>query len=297
MTKNTPLLAFQLYQQAFTAHLRNPENDHNEADIAHVLHKQLRGVPAKRLKVYEEIVYTNISEALCACFPVASRILEPDAWHDVMRGFLSMHSASSPFFREIPAEFLSYLKQVTINKPKRLPAFILSLCHYEWLELAASTYHKSVPAEETDALDFKSQAIFDKKLIFSSSVYLCHYDYAVHAISPDNVPTQTTPTQILIYCDADFKVQFLLLNPVTLFLLYLLRGETKHWSHHVIDTLKLQPTVQTPYTIGDALLVVANTMPGFTLDKVMSFGLTLLMQLHQQGVIIGAAFLEAHDTD
>ena len=98
MTNDTPY--FQRYQQAFTAYIRDPLQQPRPA-----------GVAAKRMNVYKEIVFNNLFESVSACFPVAQKVLGKRAWLALVRRFFRDHSANSPIFRQIPEEFVIYLKK------------------------------------------------------------------------------------------------------------------------------------------------------------------------------------------
>ena len=64
MAAEAGLPAFQRYQLAFTGHIRNPQ-----------LNKRPRGVEARRMKVYNELVFNNLESFLLACFPVLRKVL------------------------------------------------------------------------------------------------------------------------------------------------------------------------------------------------------------------------------
>ena len=71
------LPSFQRYQLAFTARLRDPENQ-----------PPLTGVPDERMAVYEEIVFNNLFESVSACFPVASKVLGKRKWLKLNQAFM-----------------------------------------------------------------------------------------------------------------------------------------------------------------------------------------------------------------
>ncbi|HNZ57140.1 MAG TPA: putative DNA-binding domain-containing protein [Methylophilaceae bacterium] len=96
-----PLPAFQAYQRQFTQHIRDPKNQPQPANV-----------PAKRMAIYTEIVYNNIEGTLASCFPVTKKILSVRRWQQLVRGFMAHHQASTPFFREIPEQFLMHLENV-----------------------------------------------------------------------------------------------------------------------------------------------------------------------------------------
>ncbi len=279
MTDKEDLKAFQRYQQAFTAHLRNPN----------VTSAALADIPTEGLSVYEDIVFTNLFEAVSACFPVAKEVLGSAVWRHLIRSFMAEHSATSPLFREIPAEFLKYLATLKELQHHDLPAFIFNLCHYEWAELAAGTYNQtlSVNTHLIERLDIKPESILDTYVVFASGLVLCNYDFAVHTISPDNLPNAETQTQLLVYCDNHFKVQFLLLNPITLRLLQLLHGGANQKHTVLMAHSNAINTTEKPLTMRDALLKITEALPDTPPEIVNAFGLDFLEKLQTDGIILG----------
>ena len=90
--------SLQRYQYAFTAHIRDPRNNPRPA-----------GVPARRMKVYNELLYNNLEGFLLACFPVSRRILGKARWGRLVRAFFAGHRCRTPFFRQIPEELVQWL--------------------------------------------------------------------------------------------------------------------------------------------------------------------------------------------
>ena len=93
------MLAFQKYQLEFTAHIRNPGANKKPAQVKDA-----------RMAVYREIVFNNIFGSVSACFPVCKSILNARAWKKLVREFFAQHQATTPIFREIPQQFLQFLK-------------------------------------------------------------------------------------------------------------------------------------------------------------------------------------------
>jgi uncharacterized protein len=94
MQAKADLPLFQQYQFAFASHIRNPR-----------LHKRPKGVEARRMKVYNELLYNNLEGFLQACFPVLRKVLGKRKWTSLVRDFFSAHRCHTPFFRQIPDEF------------------------------------------------------------------------------------------------------------------------------------------------------------------------------------------------
>jgi hypothetical protein len=113
-------MTFQAFQRAFTAHIRDPRGQ-----------PRPRGVPARRMKVYNELLFNNVEGFLLACFPVCRAILGKRRWRRLARDFFRDHVCHTPYFRQIPEEFLKYL-QDEWPAPRDYPAFLPELAHYEW---------------------------------------------------------------------------------------------------------------------------------------------------------------------
>jgi hypothetical protein len=250
MTKEIP--SFQQYQQAFTAHIRDPRNQ-----------PRPKNVKAKGMNVYKEIVFNNLFESVSACFPVAQNVIGKRAWLKLVRGFLREHSSSTPIFRKIPEEFLAYLSNMNALAPESFPPYLTSLCHYEWVELLVSTM-----ADEADKRVIN--AIGDLRLnqpIFAHTMQLLNYEYAVQKISPRYKPTEKVNTQLLIYRNADFEVKFIELNTVTYRLIEILKQEKAYCEQ--------------------ALTMLAKEINQPQTESIIQFGLAILEDLRSQGVILG----------
>ncbi len=253
MTKNLPLPSFQVYQRAFTQHLR-------DATLP-----TPSGIIKKRMAVYQEIVFNNLFQAVSACYPVAQKVVGKRKWQTLIKEFFKNHAANSPFFKDIPAEFLAFL---TKNEPENglnLPEYFLSLCHYEWVELALTAQENDDllnVSKKTNPADF-----LDFTPIFISEMFLLNYDYAVHQISERNKPKAKQPTYLLVYRNTEFNVKFVVLNQTTFTLLSLLKNET--------------------LTGQAALLEIAQQLQHPNPDEIINFGVNFLNDFYQQGIIIG----------
>lgn len=245
--------SFQRYQLAFTAHIRDP------------LHQpRPQGVAASGMAVYNEIVFNNLFASVSACFPVAQKVIGKRAWLKLIRAFLREHAANTPIFRKIPEEFLSFLADSTSNRPPLLPSYLLSLCHYEWIELLVASIE--APKLDDEAINRQGDLLTEQP-VFTPTMQLLSYDYAVHKISPRNKPKQQLSTQLLVYRNVEDEVKFIALNSITFRLLSLLR--------------------QNKSTGKQALTLITNVMHTDSPEKIIQFGLQALEDLKNLGVIIG----------
>ncbi len=248
----TELPSFQRYQLAFTARLRDPQNN-----------PVMKGVPHERMAVYEEIVFNNLFESVSACFPVARKLLGKRKWLKLNQAFMRDYSANNPLFRKIPEQFLQFLDTASPTLQELLPPYFTSLCHYEWIELLVA----SIPGT-ADLKNIQPDGDLSKsKPVFSPTMQLLNYDYAVHKISPRNKPKKPEGTQLLVYRDTGDNVKFIELNAITYRLISLLQNKT--------------------ITGKQALTLVAKELQHPQPESIIEFGLSILGDLRDKRVIIG----------
>jgi uncharacterized protein len=204
MNKPAALPEFQRYQLAFTAHIRDPG-----------VHPRPPGVEARRMKVYTELLYNNIEGFLLACFPVLRQVLGSRKWARLVRAFFGTHRSHTPYFRQIPDEFVQFL-QNEWTPPEGYPPFMLALAHYEWIELVLSVSNRSAD-REVDA----SGDLLDSVPLLNPLLANLRYDWPVQRIAPRR-RIQPAETFLLVFRDAGDEVQFSEINAFTARLLTLL---------------------------------------------------------------------------
>jgi hypothetical protein len=212
VAEKSDLPAFQQYQFAFSSHIRNPQ-----------LNKRPRGVEARRMKIYNELLYNNLEGFLLACFPVLRKVLGQRKWAKLVRDFFSTHRCHTPFFRQIPDEFVHYLKNVR-GENSDDPGFLQDLAHYEWLELMLTVSNKEI----NFALIDPQGDLMSGKPALNPLLSLQSYAYPVHRISPrfKPKPEQKEETHFVVLRNTEDEVKFVLLNPVSMRLLVLLQGHS-----------------------------------------------------------------------
>jgi hypothetical protein len=208
MNKPAALPEFQRYQLAFTAHLRDPQ-----------VNPRPPGVAARRMKVYNQLLFNNIEGFLLACFPVLRRVLGTRKWAKLVRAFFSTHRSRTPYFRQIPDEFIQFL-QNEWTPPEGYPPFLLALAHYEWIELVLSVSNRS----SDRAIDAAGNLMAGVPLLNPVLANL-RYDWPVHRIAPRR-KVKPAETWLLVFRDADDRVQFSEINAFTARLLTLLEAGT-----------------------------------------------------------------------
>lgn len=208
MNKPAALPEFQRYQFAFTAHIRDPQ-----------AHPRPAGVEARRMKVYTELLYNNVEGFLLSCFPVIRQVLGARRWTKLVHAFFATHRSHTPYFRQIPDEFIQYL-QGEWDAGEDYPPYTLALAHYEWIELVLSVSNRSADREVDTTGD-----LLDGVPVPNPVLANLRYDWPVQRIAPRR-KVQPAETFLLVFRDAEDAIQFSEINAFTARLLALLEPAT-----------------------------------------------------------------------
>lgn len=208
MNKSPALPEFQRYQYDFTAHIRDPG-----------AHPRPPGVEARRMKIYTALLYNNVEGFLLTCFPVLRSILGVRKWSRLVRAFFSTHRSHTPYFRQIPDEFVQFL-QNEWDRPEGYPPYLLALAHYEWIELVLSVSNK----DSGGAVDASGDLI-EGVPVLNPVLANLRYDWPVHRIAPRR-KIMPAETHLLVFRDAADQVAFTEINAFTARLLTLLASGT-----------------------------------------------------------------------
>lgn len=201
---NAPL-PFQEFQYAFAQHIRSPRHAPRPA-----------GVPQRRMQIYNELLYNNLVGFLDACFPVSRKLLGERRWARLGKAFFAQWRSLTPYFREIPREFLRWLMEN--DSPVALPPFMIELMHYEWVELAVDVMEAPLHAD----VDAQGDLLAGRPVVNPALMNLS-YQWPVHRIGPTWRPRKPKPTQLLVLRNNEDKVRFIELNPLSSRLLALLQ--------------------------------------------------------------------------
>ncbi|WP_240223521.1 DNA-binding domain-containing protein [Rheinheimera hassiensis] len=200
-------MQFQQIQQAFIAHIKDPE--HQSAPV---------GIEDRRMAIYRELVFNNVEGFIASAFPVLKSLYKDADWQALVRQFFIQYQCSSPYFLHIAEHFLHYLQQDYVATVQD-PAFMLELAHYEWAELYLAT--KQLPKPETLLTPEQVTLV---PLYLSSLAMVLAYPYAVHQICADYQPDAAGEIQYyLLYRNAADDVKFVLINQLTAALLQTLQ--------------------------------------------------------------------------
>lgn len=196
---------FQDKQYAFAAHIRDPENTVAPA-----------GIEDRRMRIYRELFFNNLRNLLATFFPVIRKIVSDEQWRHIIREFMKLHRAKTPYFLQLPEEFLAFLQNDYRTLDEDYP-FITELAHYEYADLALR-----VSTEENDLSGVDPHGDLKTNVpVKSVLAWAFAYHYPVHRISEDYLPTEATeqPSYLALFRRSDDKVSFLELNAVSAALL------------------------------------------------------------------------------
>jgi len=196
---------FQDKQYAFAAHIRDPANT-----VAP------DGIEDRRMAIYRGLFFNNLHNLLGTFFPVLRKISSDDHWRHFIREFMKIHRAKTPYFLELPEEFLAFLQNEYQTLDDDFP-FLTELAHYEYAELALR-----VSTDENDMTGVDPDGdLLTATPVKSVLAWAFAYHYPVHRITKEFLPSEPTeqPTYLAIYRSSDDKVRFLELNAVTAALL------------------------------------------------------------------------------
>ncbi|MBU1691803.1 MAG: putative DNA-binding domain-containing protein [Gammaproteobacteria bacterium] len=240
---------FQQFQHAFARHIRDPRHA-----------PRPDGVPARSMAVYNELLFNNVCGFLDTCFPVCRTLLGEARWRRLNRTFFRDWPSHTPWFREIPREFVRYLSAPMTRQP--LPRWFAELAHYEWAELAVDVMEAPIPAHDPKG------DLLVRPVELNPTLLNLAYAWPVHRIGPGYRPRKPQPSYLVVYRDADEAVQFTEINAVTARLLALLAAA--------------------PSSGETALHQIAGELQHPDQEQLILFGAALLDELRDQGIILGA---------
>jgi uncharacterized protein len=258
-------MTFTDYQAAFAARIRDPK-----------LAARPPGAPAKRMRVYEELLFNNLESFLLSGYPVTRKLLGKRVWRQTVQRFFVEHRSHSPLFRDIPKAFLDWMRASGASPFPSLP-FLPEFMHYEWLEL-----NVSITPEQVDpaAIDAQGDLLRGRPALHPTARLAC-YAYPVHQIGPRFKPAADGQTwcYLLFRTEAlgsddaagQDDVRFILLNPLSAQLIALLRDQQPSGSE-ALAHLAAHQAAQNDPTHYEAFI---------------QFGGELLRDLRAQGALLG----------
>lgn len=247
---------FQSLQRRFAAHLRNPETNAPPA-----------GIEERRLAIYRNLFFNNVNGFITQGFPVLHSLLDAERWQRLVRAFFDQHACQTPYFLEIPQEFVSFLASGQ-GQEEGDPPFLLELAHYEWMELVldAST-------EEFPKTGFHPEGDLLRAIPQLSPLHVVlSYQYPVHEICVDFQPQTPLPQPLwlLVYRDREDLVRFMEINAPTARLLQLIEENPDSTGFEVVAQL-------------------ADEMQFADVEKLSAFARDILLQMHKRDILVGAS--------
>jgi len=241
-------------QRRFAAHLRDPATA-----------PAPEGIEDRRLQVYRELFFDNISDSLAGTFPVLCEILGPGRWARLVRDFYRDYRCHTPLFLEIPREFLNYLGEEREVQPGD-PAFLYELAHYEWVELALAVDEHELAMVAADA----SGDLLDGVPVLSPLAWPLAYRFPVHRLGPDHQPSDPPdePSFYIARRDRRDEVGVIQVNAVTL---------------RLVERLQQDPELTGRTHLG----ALADELPQLERQAVLSGGEAALQEMLEADVVLG----------
>lgn len=239
---------FQDYQAQFAAYIRNPEKN-----------SLPENVKPERMAMYRELFFNNINGFLTANFPVLHDLFSPQDWINLVQDFFEHHVCTTPYFSEIPEEFLAYLQNERQN-PSDF-SFLFELAHYEWVEMALSISHAQFEKMPCDNLT-------TAKLKLSPLACVLAYQFPVQKICAAFIPVESLqPTFLTVYRNEHDAVQFLEITPLTFQLLQLIENSPEQ-------------------TMEFYICALSETIPEIALEVLKEKGEEILQDFVRRSVVV-----------
>ncbi len=245
---------FHEIQYAFARHIRDPENNPPPADAED-----------RRMAIYRDLFFNNIRSLISQAFPILKKLHNDEKWNSLVRQFMIRHEAHTPYFLEMPNEFLVFLQDEYEPAEDDFP-FLIELAHYEWVELALSVSDES---NGTGGINPDGD-LLDGIPVKSKLAWLFAYQFPVHRISMDYIPTEPgEQNTFLALCrKVDDSMDFMALNPVTARLLELIETNQSDTGRQLLSRLAAE--IRFPDT-----------------DKLIEHGQEAMQQMRDAEIIIG----------
>lgn len=178
-------------------------------------------VKPERMQMYRSLFFNNVESFLSSNFPVLRKIFTDAQWQHLAQDFFARHPCTSPYFSEIPEEFIAYLQNERVANIDDYP-FLLELAHYEWVEMALS-----IAQEELAETEVQQIANLQQTLRLSPLVWILAYQFPVHKISPDYLPLKLPeqPSYLAVYRNTEDQVNFIELSAMSYYLLHTLQEQ------------------------------------------------------------------------
>ena len=241
---------FKSKQHEFAAYIRDPENNPAPADVKE-----------QRMAMYRELFFNNIEGFLSGNFPVLRKILDDRQWLALAQDFYAKHPCQSPYFSEIPEEFLDYLQNER-DSSGDFP-FMLELAHYEWVEMALA-----IAKEDVVVSNQNTDNLLHQPIALSPLAWPLAYQYPVHKIAPAFLPLQAPeqPTFLIVYRNSEDDVNFIEITPMTYRLLEIIQEQEKPLAEECLKQVARESNHPDP-------------------EVIVAGGLQILKELAEKGIV------------
>ena len=127
--------------------------------------KAADGLPQERLNVYIRLIRNNIHSFIDRCYTETLQYFDSEEWGRLKEGFVRDARAQTPYFQEIPGEFLQYCQSLPLSDG------ILALMDFEYTQLLAEV------AQISDIPNIRYSN--DIKYTLSPTAFIRRYRYDV----------------------------------------------------------------------------------------------------------------------
>lgn len=196
---NTPPDSLVNFQRSFAAYARSAESERVPIEL-----------PTKQSQVYAELLFNNVCSFIDRCFPVAKTLFPQVEWRECCRSFYKNWPSYTPYFNEIPYEFVKFI--ASQQSYKTTYPWLSQLLHYEWLELQVQT-DPAQPLTEVSVAQPTTQ-LSHIKIHCNPTLQIAQYDWPVHRIYAGHIPAAQL-TFLLVFRDGQDQVKFVEANAIT----------------------------------------------------------------------------------
>jgi hypothetical protein len=202
---------------------------------------------SKREKIYYHLIRANLREMLANVYARVIQQLGDAKWTFLIDQFLQLHSAKTPYFYQLPDEFLSFLWHNS-GLYQECP-WVFALAHFEWMELVATVADR--PLVEQGTVNLAAESVIQ----CSPLAYYCQYEYAVYPLDKGAPPLalRATPWQGIVYRDNAEQVYWHELAPWTALLFNRIQQQSENTVAALIAAMSLQAKQEEIETISHSI--------------------------------------------
>lgn len=256
-TKQIPMpTALSLFQKDFGGYVRAQPSLINENHRTHL---------------YQTLVNNTISGFVNQCFPICRQIIQAHyselIWRELIKSFIACQPLNSPYFSEINEQFVAYLSSEGLAK-FGLPKFLGEFAHYEWIEL----YVDNLPNNKNH-LFFKNKSAF----FINHSVQILYYEWAVHEISINNLPTQKSQSFLLVFRhNIHDKIEFMVINKLSFIVLNFIQNQA-HEDIVYDNKNNLLADLKICFGLNDDIMAIISSSFDELFKKMLDHGVFILI--------------------